>query len=161
MSAQCWCHACCGQVVTRNTFVAHGRKHKPDVPKRRKVSVPLVSLDNNPVTLHNDNTIAVSSSDENSDDNSQESSDENNDDQNSTTIGRADLSMREISVLLMDMMCAHKQTDAAAQHFWQISDLLTPNTGQLPSFHKVDCCIIIIVFIIISKILGQRPDQKK
>lgn len=44
MSNQCWCFHCAGKVVTRNTFVAHGRKHKPDEPVRKRQCLPLVSV---------------------------------------------------------------------------------------------------------------------
>jgi len=43
MSAQCWCFTCGGKVVSRNTFLRHGRKVKPDLPVQKR-NVELLSV---------------------------------------------------------------------------------------------------------------------
>jgi hypothetical protein len=132
MSSQCWCFTCSGGIVSRNTFIAHGRKEKPDRPTRKRrlemISVPpevapqIAPVELDPPAL----------------------ADHDFDDPWATIlermegeIGKGQLTGAQVSLLLLDWMSSHKVTDAAARCVWSIVSALMPEDADMPSFYSV------------------------
>ena len=134
MSANCWCLHCGGKTVTRNTFVKHGRKNKPDTPpKNDHIDLAMLAphynsnSDKQQQLPHHDSDTDVYDPDTSSDT-----------DTDTEGAGKAHLTDREVSLLLMDWMCAHKITDSAAKHIWELVRLFLPETSSVPNLGQVE-----------------------
>lgn len=149
MSAQCWCYRCAGRVVSRHTFVAHGRKDVPDAPSRKRtidmVSMPRQEHPHQPDQLADE---ADSSGAEEGDEGDGEPTahQQNLDtwsalfgDAASRThkLGRGGLTAEQVVVLLLDWMCATKATDECAKGIWTIIEACLPADVQWPTFRQV------------------------
>jgi hypothetical protein len=139
MSAQCWCFHCAGRIVTRNTFVNHGRKQKPDPPRENPV-VPLVSM---PMPLVPQDVyeqgpfVPEHSSSEDSDQDIEGAFDLGPRGDEETTTGRGELTAREVTLLLLDWMATHKITDAASSDLWTLVTMLLPEGCDPITFNQV------------------------
>ena len=112
MSAQCWCYNCAGRIVSRKTWVAHGRKDKPDEPLEQD-EVDLVSM-----VDHDEEPPPVPESDSDGDlppedDIINDALGLGLDDAGEQQTGRAKLTAAEVTLFLLDWMCTHKVTDTA------------------------------------------------
>ena len=125
MTAQCWCYLCAGRIVTRNTFVKHGRKKKPDEPSRPPL-LGLLSMPELPAAgLWEEKVV---SDDEDSD------ADPLGLEEEGKNVGKGKLSSSEIVLLFLDWMSAHKITDSAAKALWALLCILLPVDVKMPGF---------------------------
>ena len=130
MSAQCWCFSCAGRVVTRQTFRRHGRKDKPDAPiQPESLGVESMPAVGGPSACYDRDPGSDSSLDDVDVDPLGLSAEVTDGDR--TGVGQ--LSPAEVTLLLLDWMCAHKTTDSSAVDLWALIGLLLP--GQVPYFH--------------------------
>ena len=138
MSAQCWCFACAGRIVSRKTWINHGRKDKPDDPLPEQEQVQLLSMDQDEI----ESSPAFPSSD------TEMSSDEEcavnalglgQEAQNdcSQGAGKAQLTAPEVTLFLLDWMCSHKVTDAATENLWNLVNMILPDQVDIPTFAEV------------------------
>ena len=109
MSAQCWCYTCAGRIVVRSTFIAHGRKDKPDEPLREDASIPLESMPEGKVEREVPPDQAEDSLSEEEDREFDELGLANATPEEDL-IGRGKLSVAEVTLFLLDWMCTHKVT---------------------------------------------------
>ena len=110
MSAQCWCYTCAGKIVVRSTFVAHGRKNKPDEPIRAAACLPMVSMpESDAHAEHEASDEETDSSDD--DDIGLDRLGLNAPVDEEDCFGKAKLSAPELTLFLLDWMCTHKATD--------------------------------------------------
>ena len=135
---QCWCFNCAGRVVDRRTFLAHGRKVKPDSPIR-PAEIDLVPID---VAGELDDAEEVISSDEESVPEEivdlSELLDEPDESGKSVKVGLAQLSRPEVLVLFLDWITNNKLTDKAAQGAWDREAMYHAAANvSLPSWHWV------------------------
>ena len=132
MSMQCWCFSCAGKIVVRSTFRAHGRKDKPDEPLRPTAAVAMASMP--------PESKAVSAGEESD---VSDWSDEDADDllgldapaEEADRAGKAELTVAEVTLFLLDWMCAHKATDSQTKDLWSIVQMLLP--GQVSVSHTL------------------------
>ena len=56
---------------------------------------------------------------------------------NEEQMGKAGLSSRDFSLLVLDWICAHKETDSSAKHIWKICNLILPQGSNFQTFDQV------------------------
>ena len=132
MSAQCWCFNCAGRIVSRKTFISHGRKDKPDKPIQQQ-PLPLASMDDSDVlTVLEHDEIDFSS-----DDGTVNALGLGGEEEDDSRIGRGKLSASEVTLFLLDWMSTHKITDSATNGLWSLVQLLLPGEVDIPTFNQV------------------------
>ena len=141
MSSQCFCYSCAGAIVTRKTYVTHGRRDKPDPPKRVCLEAELTSM-NDPVKVME----VLDDLNESSDTASEESVEEEvvAEDVEQPGIGRHNLSTSEVTIMILDWMCAHKSTDSSAEDVFGLFSNVLPAGVTMDTFHKVITSPIIV-----------------
>ena len=142
MSTQCWCFHCAGRIVTRTTFIKHGRKVKPDAPVLEEADQPL-ELDPPlaPMEMEGDREVASlppPAREVREDDHPPELAEALKDlnVRSSNAVGGSGITAMDVSILLLDWMHTNKQTGNSAHHIWGLCRLLVPE-GALPSFDVV------------------------
>ena len=122
MSAQCWCFSCAGKIVVRSTFRAHGRKDKPDEPLRPKAAVAMASMPPESEALSGEESEVDDWSDEDAPDllGLEAPADD------ADRVGKAELTVSEVTLFLLDWMCAHKATDSQTKDLWAVVQMLLP-----------------------------------
>ena len=125
MSAQCWCYTCAGRIVTRKTFISHGRKNKPDAPVRKAPPLPMVSMPDVGDETHDVHAHVLE--EEDSDDEVDPFEDPLGlaDDDTALRSGSAQLSAAEVTLFMMDWMCTHKVSLKCARHVYITIDTLS------------------------------------
>jgi hypothetical protein len=104
--SQCWCYTCAGGIVTRKTFVSHGRKVKPDERVRVVPDLPMVSMPD----VSDERKFHISSGDDTDEDEDDPFDDPLGlqTDKDPVRTGKAQLSAPEVTLFLLDWMCTHK-----------------------------------------------------
>jgi hypothetical protein len=123
-SIQCWCYFCSGKIVTRVTYILHGRKDAPDEAVRAREMEFDSFPDIEPV---NDGGMPAPS-DEDYD--SDISSDDDSSSDEEEPVGRAKLFRKDVEALFLDWMCASKATDTSGQTILRLLDMLLPGDSE-------------------------------
>ena len=142
MSAQCWCYKCAGKVVTRKTFISHGRKNKPDEAIAPQPAADFVPSGESYPAGDGIGRARIMRDDHSSDSDEGQLGDSDLglgsvEDANGVRTGRLELTSAEITVLLLDWMCTHKETDASAEHMWTIVQMMLPGEVSIQTWHQV------------------------
>ena len=145
MSMQCWCYHCAGCLVTRKTFISHGRMDKPIIAQPAQEHV--IAMDSMP-PVGNEPDSDESSDYSSSDSDSDEEMDGNalglgmEADAEGPAVGPAGLSVKEVVLLMLDWMTSHKSTDSSAKDMWALLGMLLPADADLPTFTRVKKILI-------------------
>jgi len=165
MSAQCWCFHCAGAIVTRKTFIAHGRKSEPDAPIAPENEAPLnlappLSVSSSSASEPREVHVRPEQSgpEEGDEDDEPLSLEDVLNDHGirfNGEMGGGKISEADLVVLILDWMHANKGTATSAEYLWSVCKLLAPEEATVPSFwtikrilqsveggycQRIDCC---------------------
>lgn len=135
--SQCWCYTCAGGIVTRKTFVNHGRKDKPDERVRVVPDLPMVSMPDLP-----DERKVHLTDDEDTDEDTDDPFDDPLGlavDEDPQRTGKAQLSSAEVTLFLLDWMCTHKVNHICRHNRFSIDIICICQHIQLVSMFYVIC----------------------
>ena len=132
MSAQCWCFTCAGRIVTRKTYVLHGRKDKPDEPLGHPALTVVSMPDSTGELIAGDDCNWDANNDSDSDHDPLGLSGDKH--ENEPGVGRAQLNSSEMTLLFLDWMCKNKLPDSAAGDMWRLTGLMMPDGVDIPAF---------------------------
>lgn len=149
MSSRCFCSSCTGRIVSRKTFISHGRMatravmpasgESCDRVRHRERAAPPAPAGWEP---HDD---VFLSTDEDSDSGSETSADERDGvlqsgaqaGRQANGIGTAKLTKQEITLLFLDWITTYKATDKCAAGAWNILKAMVPPGADVPTFESV------------------------
>jgi hypothetical protein len=130
--------------VCRNTWVSHGRVHKPPAPLRGldQIMVSLPEHESEHEYESDENMPPLVYSDDDSDDSDDSDDDFPGDDSDDSGeegdgIGRGKLTRKEVTMLVLDWIASKKVTDAAAEMMWEIVTLMMPEDAEVASWHQI------------------------
>ena len=119
-------------MVSRNTFISHGREVKPDPPVQKR-NVELLSVPEERPDFKNDQgDLPLPAPDEEDCELENELSEFL--DGLDERIGRGGLTGAQLALLMMDWMTSHKVTDRAASSMWSILGACMAEGQDVPSF---------------------------
>ena len=137
MSAQCWCYECGGRIVTRATFIRHGRRNAPIAELVPENEQPLPMLSMPPPIPDGSFEFPEEEADGNTELpdwysvlNEQMSG-------RKEPVGKSQLGPLDITIILLDWMHTHRNTDKSSKFIWFLCNQLIPGGVSIPTFDQV------------------------